>query len=138
MTEKPHKQSNKPKTQSPPNPHKVISCKPIEAEVTWQGLQRSAPCLCTYTMPSSFCRIPEGENKSDSCAFPWVLSFCFSSLNPTEQFVFYVILFYYYLLEACSFLVGGRKGVIPERRGSSEKLVGIEGVKPIIRIKLSL
>lgn len=46
--------------------------------------------------------------------------------------MFYVIIFYYYILEVCSFLVKDRKGVDSEGERINKKLGGVEGGKPVI------
>lgn len=48
---------------------------------------------------------------------------------------FYIAIFYYYLLEACSFLVSYGKGVDQDGRGVGEELGGVEGRETISRIQ---
>lgn len=46
----------------------------------------------------------------------------------------YFAMFGFYFLQACSFLMGDRKGVDPEGRGSAEELEGAEGGETVIRM----
>lgn len=42
-------------------------------------------------------------------------------------------MFYYYPLEACSFLMWDRKGVDPDGKGGGEELGEVEGGETVIR-----
>lgn len=64
-----------------------------------------------------------------------LFSFCLFVLSNSDVIVF-VYLFYFviFLLKACSFLTGDRKGVSADRTGGGEELGGVEGVKTANRI----
>lgn len=71
------------------------------------------------------------------CLLLELLSCCWVSLSSFDVMVFvlfYFVMFGSYILEACSFLMKGRKGVNLEGRGVWEGLDRIEGGETIIKI----
>lgn len=67
--------------------------------------------------------------------FPSVWFFCFILLRLGFAVILlslYLIIFYYYPLEAYSFLIGDGKQVNPNRRRSDEELRGVGGGETII------
>ena len=74
---------------------------------------------------------------SNSCAFSWALFLCWVALSSFDVMVLFFscyILYYYYPLEACSFLMRRKKGSGSGWEGSGEELGGVEGGETIIGI----
>ena len=96
--------------------------------------------FCLYTMASGlvfFTRFPRVSTSGALILMPslGVFSFCWLVFPNFDMIVlvfsWYILflIFYYYLLEAYSFLMRGREGVNPVGRGGEEELGGVEGGK---------